>query len=170
MGPLLFLVYVNDFPKSLDYGIDKLLANGTNLTFSSCSLAALQDEMTKDLKEITTWPSANKLTLNVLETDFMVIGSKHRVVALEGNLTLRVNDAELQQVHPINCLVFNTDQHLGILKKVYNYRIEPYFTYCCIVWDSIGETQIEDHLQKLQNRAQRIVAGVSYLTRSICCS
>ena len=81
-----------------------MLADGTDLTFSSFSLAPLQDEMTKDLKEITTWPSANKLTLTVLETDLMVIGSKHRVVTLEGNLTLRLNDVELQQVNPIDCL------------------------------------------------------------------
>ena len=46
----------------------------TNLTFSGCSLAALQDEMTKDLKGITSWLSANKLTLNALKTDFMLIG------------------------------------------------------------------------------------------------
>ena len=43
--------------------------------------------------------------------------------------------------------------------------IEPYFTYCCIVCDSIGETQIKS-LQKLQNRVARIITGASYLTRS----
>ena len=76
LGPLLFLVYVNDFPKSLDYGIARLFADDTNLTFSGCSLTALQDEMTKDLKGITSWLSADKLTLNVLKTDFMILGSK----------------------------------------------------------------------------------------------
>ena len=45
--------------------------------------------MTKDLKGITSWLSANKLTLNVLKTDFMLIGSRQRVAALEGNVTLR---------------------------------------------------------------------------------
>ena len=101
LGPLLFLVYVNDFPKSLDYGMARLFADDTNLTFSGCSLAALQDEMTKDLKGITSWLSANKLPLNVLKTDFMLIGSRQRVAALEGNVTLRLNDAVLQQVHSL---------------------------------------------------------------------
>ena len=194
LGPLLFLVYVNDFPKSLDYGMARLFADDTNLTFSGCSLAALQDEMTKDLKGITSWLSANKLTLNVLKTDFMLIGSRQRVAALEGNVTLRLNDAVLQQVHSLKCLGVNVDQNLtwdshiasirkkvtrnvGILKKVkpvlnrlnlidiYRSLIEPYFTYCCIVWDSIGETQIKS-LQKLQNRAARIITGASYLIRS----
>ena len=39
------------------------------------------------------------------------------------------------------------------------------FTYCCIVWDTISETQIVN-LQKLQNRAARIITGASYLQRS----
>ena len=37
--------------------------------------------------------------------------------------------------------------------------IEPYFTYCCSVWDS--ETRIVN-LQKLQHRASRIITGASY--------
>ena len=172
----------------------RLFADDTNLTFSGCSLAALQDEMTKDLKGITSWLSANKLTLNVLKTDFMLIGSRQRVAALEGNVTLRLNDAALQQVHSLKCLGVNVDQNLtwdsyiasirkkvtrnvGILKKVkpvlnrlnlidiYRSLIEPYFTYCCIVWDSVGETQTKS-LQKLQNRAARIITGASYLIRS----
>ena len=40
--------------------------------------------------------------------------------------------------------------------------IESYFTYCCIVWDSVSETQISN-LQKLQNRAARIITGASSL-------
>ena len=43
--------------------------------------------------------------------------------------------------------------------------IEPYFTNCCIVWDGISETQIVN-LQKLQNRASRIITGASYFQRS----
>ena len=150
----------------------RLFAYDTNLTFSGCSLAALQDEMTKDLKGITSWLSANKLTLNVLKTDFILIGSRQRVAALEGNVTLPLNDAVLQQVHSLKCLGVNVDQNLtwdshnasirkkvtrnvGILKKVkpvlnrlnlidiYRSLIEPYFTYCCIVWDSIGGPKLK---------------------------
>ena len=42
------------------------------------------------------------------------------------------------------------------LINVYRSIVEPYFTYCCIVWDSIGETLV-DILQKLQNRAARVI-------------
>ena len=44
--------------------------------------------------------------------------------------------------------------------NVYSSVGEPYFTYCCIVWDSVGET-LADSLQKLQNRAARVITGAS---------
>ena len=51
------------------------------------------------------------------------------------------------------------------LTHIYRSIIEPCFTYCCIVWDKIGDTQMAN-LQKLQNRAAHIITGASYLKRS----
>ena len=68
--------------------------------------------MTKDLKGITSGISANKLTLNVLKSEFMLKGSRQRVAALEGNVTLRLNDVVLQQVHSLKYLGVNVDQNL----------------------------------------------------------
>ena len=54
------------------------------------------------------------------------------------------------------------------LTDIYMPTVEPYFTYCCIIWDSTSKTQIVDikNLQKLQNRALRIITGALYLQRS----
>ena len=64
LGPLLFLIYVNDMPKCLGYGTARLFADDTNLTFTSCSLPVLQNKMSNDLNEIAAWLNVNKLTLN----------------------------------------------------------------------------------------------------------
>ena len=40
----------------------------------------------------------------------------------------------------------------------YNALILPHFDYCCEVWDTIGVT-LSDRLQKLQNRAARLITG-----------
>ena len=50
--------------------------------------------------------------------------------------------------------------------NVYRSIVELYFTYCCIVWDSIGETLV-DSLQKLQNRTARVIIGASY-SKTFC--
>ncbi len=46
------------------------------------------------------------------------------------------------------------------LISVYNAIVRPYLDYCCEVWDVFGETQSK-RLQKLQNRAARIILNVS---------
>ena len=65
--------------------------------------------------------------------------------------------------------------NLGILKKIRNilshdclnniYKsiVEPYFNYCCLVWNSIDQVLV-DKLQKLQNRAARIITRAPYLS------
>ena len=45
------------------------------------------------------------------------------------------------------------------LVSVYNAIIQPYFSYCCEVWNIFGETQ-STCLQKLHNRAARVIACV----------
>ena len=47
------------------------------------------------------------------------------------------------------------------LSKMYRRIVEPLFRYCCSVWGCCGKTQL-DNLQKLQNRAARIVTNSSF--------
>ena len=65
-------IYMNDISKCSDYGqVARIFADDTNLTFSGCSFPALQNKMSKDLqikmskdlKDIASWLSANRLTL-----------------------------------------------------------------------------------------------------------
>ena len=47
------------------------------------------------------------------------------------------------------------------IQSMYKSLVEPYFRYCCPVWGSCGSTAINE-LQKLQNRAARIVTNSRY--------
>ena len=76
----------------LGYGTARLFADDTNLTFTSCSLPVLQNKMSNDLNEIAAWLNVNKLTLNLLKTDFMLIGSRQRIAALDGNIELSLSN------------------------------------------------------------------------------
>ena len=48
------------------------------------------------------------------------------------------------------------------IQCMYKSLVEPYFRYCCPVWGSCGSTAINE-LQKLQNRAARIVNSNKYV-------
>jgi hypothetical protein len=49
--------------------------------------------------------------------------------------------------------------------QVYHALIQPHFDYCCSVWDGLGET-LSTKLQKLQNRAVRVIMRTSYDTNA----
>ena len=48
-----------------------------------------------------------------------------------------------------------------LLTNIYNSIVKPHFDYCSVVWDSI-DMSLADQLQKLQNRAARIITGAPY--------
>ena len=52
---------------------------------------------------------------------------------------------------------------ISSLLNIYQSVVEPYFDYCSIVWNGIGDN-LADKLQKLQNRAARVITDAGYLT------
>ena len=124
----------------------------------------------------------------------MVVGSRQRFSTMDGDINLRTNDASLCRVQNNKCLRVQVDENLTwkrhsehIIKKVvcnisilrgasailmlenkvtiYEYIIEPYFNYCCLVWDGISEA-LSNKLQRLQNRAARVITSLPYTVRS----
>ena len=79
LGPFLFLIYINDLPNCLDHSIGRSFADDTNLTFSTVDLSILQTEMSNDFNRIFNW-------LNILKTNFMVIGSRQRIATIAGSI------------------------------------------------------------------------------------
>ena len=67
LGPLLFLLYTNDFPNCLDTSVSALFADDTNLTVSGDTSHDIEIKLEKDLSIVQNWLLANILTLNVNE-------------------------------------------------------------------------------------------------------
>ena len=76
LGPLLFLIYINDLPNSLQGAIPRMFADDTNLTLSAKTLTELKLALTPELNNLSCWLKANKLSLNVAKTELMIIGSR----------------------------------------------------------------------------------------------
>ena len=86
-------------------------------------------------------------------------------------------DNSLDWKYQIRAVSLKVSRGLGILKHAkkflplsaltsfYTRIIEPHFRYCCSVWGCAGTTEI-NRLQKLQNRAARIVVNSSFDTPS----
>ena len=81
LGPLLFLIYVNDLP---------LVAKSSKpddagLTASNSDLQTLQDLTNEDLREIDTWLCINELSLNVIKIKYTILASKAKLAQIDRN-------------------------------------------------------------------------------------
>ena len=76
LGPLLFLLHINDLPNCLSNFVPAMFADDTNVTVSSSSMEDIEIKLNNELEKLHHWLLANKLSLNVKKkTEYMLIGS-----------------------------------------------------------------------------------------------
>ena len=82
LGPILFLLYINDLPQVSQYFMPILFADDTNLFATGYNLNDIVSEINKEIANIYAWVKANKLSLNIDKTNFMRFTPKceHRSV------------------------------------------------------------------------------------------
>ncbi|CAB4035989.1 Hypothetical predicted protein, partial [Paramuricea clavata] len=109
LGPLFFLLYINDLPQCLNKTKPRLFADDTNLTASGDSIIDLETAVNSDLENLR-----NKLSLNVAKTEFMSIGSKAMIKKnSDSRLNVFIENKQITQVSECKTLGVIVDQHLS---------------------------------------------------------
>ena len=80
LGPLLFLVYINDLPSITNKCNVSLYADDTVLYCCASDVNDLEKNLNEDLFKLAIWLNENKLTLNLNKTRSMIIGSDRSYV------------------------------------------------------------------------------------------
>ena len=183
LGPLLFLIFINDLSDCFTKCSVHLYADDTVIYYSNKEVSIVQSTINIELRSLDAWMKRNKLLVNCSKTVSMLIGTKHNTLDLNfGGVKLsQVESFIYLGLHVDNELKWNLHvEHLckkvgkminylgrlkhfinsSALKTIYNTVILPYFDYADVVWQSSTKTII-DQLQKLQNRAARIILGVN---------
>ena len=111
LGPLLFLIFVNDLNKSTS--LDPIMfADDTNLFYSNENIDTLFETVNKELVNINVWFQANKLSLNIKKTKF-VLFHKPRERNIPKDLPiLKINDVELKRENSLKFLGVIVDENL----------------------------------------------------------
>ena len=73
LGPLLFLVYVNDRPSELQSPTTSVHAGDTSLYPESKDLPQLNEAINEDISHLEIWLKSSKLSLNVAKTQAMLV-------------------------------------------------------------------------------------------------
>ena len=169
LGPLLFLLYINDLVHTSNSLMPILFADDTNIFLSGNSIQQITSTMNAELKKIVAWLHTNKLSLNVKKTHYMIFRSKRRKVHTDNNLY--INGSKIDKVENTKFLGVTIDsqlswqKHVSIVKgkiarglgvickarkslstnslmTLYYSLIYPHFTYCVEVWGNSSNAHI----------------------------
>ena len=111
LGPLLFLIYINDLNHVVKHSTLHHFADDTNLLYSSFSLKSINKCINHDLKLIVHWLRANKISLNVNKTEIILFRRKNNTVSK--NMNFRRSGQKIIPKTHTRYLGILMDQHLS---------------------------------------------------------
>lgn len=130
LGPLLFTIYINDLPSCDLFSKPRLYADDTTLTTSAEDPWVLEYKMNYDMNLIQSWLSANKLTLNVKKTKYMLIGSQFKLSQINSDFIIKVNNTPLERVIEHKTLGVQIDESLSWRPHIHTIFKENIRWYC----------------------------------------
>lgn len=180
LGPLLFLIYINDMNSALKYSIVHHFADDTNLLYSDKSPKRLKKIMESEFKLLYEWLCANRLSSNVAKTQFIIFRPPRKT--LNNRIVLKLNNTIIHESSEIKYLGLILNNRLSwkfhlelskklsrsvgmlyklrhpcpikVLKSLYFSLFNSHASYGLAVWGNADNTYM-DKIKKLQNKAIR---------------
>lgn len=115
LGPLLFTLYINDIEHACPELNFILFADDTNLMYSNKDIWTLKRIVNNQLASLANWFKANKLSLNISKTSYILFGRK-KINTIPDNaetFTIQIEDQILSQVNHTKFLGVVVDQKLS---------------------------------------------------------
>ena len=88
LGPLLFLLYMNDIQESSDKLSFYLFADDTNILFANKNLKSFEFDVNHKLNKVYDWLIANKLTFNIKKSNFVILCPAQRKLSYQPKIVI----------------------------------------------------------------------------------
>ena len=181
LGPLLFIIYINDFHKSSPRLSFLHFADDSSIFFSHRNPNYLVDTLNNEFKLASDWIKSNKLSLNLQKTNYMLFSNSlnnipgdimfdNTLINKESQikfLGVILDDKLSWKSHTINiCKIIS--RNIGIINKLkwflpqtvlltlYSTLVLPYLNYGILAWGNSMATQLQKILL-LQKKVMRII-------------
>ena len=186
LGPLMFLLFINDLPLYTDNVKTDLYADDTTLHEDGQSISDIKTKLQIGLNNLQEWCKNNGMVLNTAKTKIMLITTRQKRLHISTeDMTLTYNDETLNNISDDKILGVQVDDHLlfsnhidKIARKItsntwllsrikdflnkehmvqfYKSFIQPHLDYCDIVWENTSQKNLL-RLFRLQKRACKII-------------
>ena len=181
LGPLLFLLHVNDMPQAVDCELF-LYADDSCLVYQHRDAKAIEKNLNNNFSSICNWFVDNRLSIHFGEdkTKCILFGTKKQLKK-HINLNMKYVTVHIKQYHTVSYLGYVLDENLSgepmalqVIKKIntrlrFLYRknrflslplrrllcnaiIQPHFDYGCSAWYPSLNKSLKKKLQTLQNK------------------
>ena len=191
LGPLLFLVYINDIQCSSNLLSFIQFADDTSIFYTHNDISFITTTLNNELQKVSQWLKSNKLVINMSKTNFMVFSNiSHNIEDIKIHMNefqiLHTNHTKFLGVHidesmswkyHIGEVCAKISQVVGILYRlrnilppkilltIYNTLFLPHISYCTMIWASCPKCYL-DRAIKLQKRAVRLITKSSHYSHS----
>ena len=184
LGPLLFLIYVNDLQKASKLLEPIMFADDTNLFYAHKDLQTIYNVVNAELCNVSEWFRANKLSLNAGKTKYIIFHTyKKQIPLIEADIVIDENkierviftkflgvllDENLNWKQQIDNVCKKVSKGIGVLysaraflnkhllKQLYFAFIHSHINYCNIAWASTYKSNLEA-LKRRQKHALRVI-------------
>lgn len=114
LGPLLYIIYTNDFINSLSSSQAYIYADDTAITVSDNDATRALETMQEELSSASSWFAANKLKLNAAKTQLCLFGTPQQLRCFREATTTQVviNDAVIRESKFVNYLGVTLDNNM----------------------------------------------------------
>ena len=194
LGPLLFLIYINDIPNAL-FSKPRLFADDTYLVIHAPNPSLLENSVNRELVNVYEWTKANKITVNPKKTSVLIIPPK--ATSPPPNIHLVFNGSIISINESVKYLGITTDKKLnfemhikqleskisrsiGIMTKLrhvlpakalctlYYSVIHPHLLYGITIWGTTFKSCLK-RLSSLQNRAIKQIVDCHWQSNANPC-
>ena len=193
LGPLLFIIYINDIVYSSNYFKFIIFADDTNLLAADDNIHDLINTVNSELLNVSTWLNANKLSLNVDKTICMhfknrydsrkhiyndilinnrpimkVSNTKFLGIIIDESLTWKDHNTYItNMVSKYTGILFRLKHTLPyhVLFSLYNSLVLPHINYCNLVWADFNNCNLNS-IHVKQKKIIRLCSNSHYLAHS----
>ena len=189
LGPILFLLYINDIEHSSKLLSFILFADDTNIFYSNSCLKSLNTIIQVGMNKVAEWLNVNKLSLNIKKTKFILFRSSNKKP--KHKMKINLNNKNIEQAKSTTFLGIIIDECLtwkdhiakvakkiirasGIIAKIrhfvtrntgkliYYALVYPYLIYGNLIWGNTYKTRIQK-IMNIQKKIVRLMTFKSYL-------
>ena len=90
----------------------RMFADDTNISYAADSVNELQNVLNSELKSLNNCLNTNRLSLNIAKTEFMTFGSRQKIRIIDDEITIKINECEINRVESFKSLGVYIGHHL----------------------------------------------------------